>query len=180
MPRRFRKRRAKCPSHSGIEVSIMSMVPRSSFRCRCPGTGPALGLDVLIDLTSLTSGRRIRLESKILCKVLHLVGFHGWRPERLQTPAPSASWNTEIIVPHILPYLSGALSTSDAAGLAAGLRTMLASESLGLPPEIHYASLALLAISERGPFEVVPVTEAIPTGPVGKPASHSSCSTRSA
>jgi hypothetical protein len=102
------------------------------------------------------------MESKTLCKVLHLVGFHGWRPERLQSPAPSASWNTEIIVPHILPYLSGALSTSDAAGLAVGLRTMLASESIGLPPEIHYAALALLAISERGPFEVVPVMDAVP------------------
>jgi hypothetical protein len=114
---------------------------------------------VLIELSSLTSERRIRMDSKTLCKVLHLVGFHGWRPERLQNPAPTASWNTEIIVPHITPYLSGSMSASDAAGLAGGLRTMLASESTGLPPEIHYAALVLQAISDRGPFEVIPQAE---------------------
>lgn len=114
---------------------------------------------MLIELASLTSDRRIGMESKTLCKVLHLVGFHGWRPERLENPVPTASWNTEIIVPHITPYLSGSLSASDAAGLAAALRTMLASESTGLPPEIHYAALVLQAISDRGPFEVIPQRE---------------------
>jgi hypothetical protein len=125
---------------------------------------------VIIELASLTSERRIRMESKTLCKVLHLVGFHGWRPERLQSRAPSASWNTEIIVPHITPYLSGALSGSDAAGLAAGLRSMLVSESIGLAPEVHYAALALLAISDRGPFEVTPQTDPVPTEAAAQPA----------
>lgn len=123
-----------------------------------------------IQLCSLTSERRIRMDSKTLCKVLHLVGFHGWRPERLESSPPSASWNTELIVPHITPYLSGALSESDAAGLAAGLRTMLASESIGLAPDIHYAALALLAISDRGPFEVVAETDPIPAETGAAPA----------
>jgi hypothetical protein len=114
---------------------------------------------VLIELASLTSERRIRIESKILCKVLHLVGFHGWRPERVVSPAPTASWNTEIIVPHISPYLSGSVSEDDAAGLAAGLRTMLKSESIGLPPDIHYAALVLQAISDRGAFDVIPLPD---------------------
>jgi hypothetical protein len=125
---------------------------------------------VLIELSSLTSERRIRMDSKTLCKVLHLVGFHGWRPERLQQPPPSASWNTELIVPHVTPYLSGALSESDAAGLAAGLRTMLASESIGLAPDIHYAALALLAISDRGPFEVIAEADPIPATAPAHPA----------
>jgi hypothetical protein len=124
---------------------------------------------VLIELVSHTSERRIRLESKTLCKVLHLVGFHGWRPERLQSPVPTASWNTELIVPHITPYLSGSLSPSDAAGLAAGLRTMLVSESTGLAPEIHYAALALQAISDRGPFEVIPQHDPAVAGTPAQP-----------
>jgi hypothetical protein len=109
------------------------------------------------------------MESKTLCKVLHLVGFHGWRPERIQSPSPTASWNTEIIVPHITPYLSGSLSGSDAAGLAAGLRTMLISESTGLAPEVHYAALALQAISDRGPFEVIPQQDPVVAGTPAQP-----------
>jgi hypothetical protein len=123
-----------------------------------------------VQLASLASERRIRMESKTLCKVLHLVGFHGWRPERLTNPAPSASWNTEFIVPHISPYLSGVLSESDAAGLANGVRDMLASESIGLAPDVHYAALALLAISEQGPFEVIPLTDPVETAASPQPA----------
>jgi hypothetical protein len=111
---------------------------------------------VKIELISLGTARRMRIESKTLCKILHLVGFHGWQPERLSSPAPSATWETQIIVPHINPYLSGVVSEADAAGLSAGLQNMIAAEGLGLAPEIHYAALAVLAIAKCGPFDVCP------------------------
>jgi hypothetical protein len=102
----------------------------------------------------------MQIESKTLCKILHLVGFHGWQPERIAGPAPSASWETQIIVPHINPYLSGAVSQADAGGLSAGLENMIAAEGLGLSPELHYAALAIKAIAKGGAFEVCPVFEA--------------------
>ena len=114
------------------------------------------GLSVKIELISLGTGRRMRIDSKNLCKILHLVGFHGWKPERIEGPAPSASWETRLIVPHINPYLSGAVSEADAAGLAAGLQNMISAEGLGLSPEVHYAALAVLAIAKGGTFEVCP------------------------
>lgn len=116
-----------------------------------------------IELISLGTGRRMRLDSKVLCKILHLVGFHGWQPERLSGPAPSASWETQIIVPHINPYLSGVVTEADAAGLAAGLQNMVAAEGLGLSPEMHYAALAVMAIAKSGAFDVCP--EADPFAP---------------
>ena len=116
-----------------------------------------------IELISLGTGRRIRMESKTLCKILHLVGFHGWQPERIEGPPPSASWETRLIVPHINPYLSGVVSNADAAGLSAGLQNMIASEGLGLSPEIHYAALAVMAVAKGGLFEVCPVLEPQPT-----------------
>lgn len=113
-----------------------------------------------IELISLGSGRRMRIDAKILCKILHLVGFHGWHPERIEGPAPSASWETQLIVPHINPYLSGVVSEADAAGLSIGLQNMIAAEGLGLSPEIHYAALAVLAIAKGGAFDVCPEVEA--------------------
>jgi hypothetical protein len=114
---------------------------------------------VKIELASLGTGRRMRIDAKTLCKILHLVGFHGWQPERLQSPAPSASWETQLIVPHINPYLSGVVSEADSAGLAAGLQNMIAAEGLGLSPEVHYAALAVLAIAKGGAFDVRPEAE---------------------
>jgi hypothetical protein len=108
-----------------------------------------------VELVSFTSGRRVRLDSKVLCKVLHLAMFHGWRPERLEGPPPSGSWDTEIIMPYIEPYLFGTVTDTDAAGLAAGLKRMLASEALGLPPQVHFAAVAILAVAETASFGLV-------------------------
>ena len=108
-----------------------------------------------IEVVSFTSGRRARLDSKTLSKVLHLAMFHGWTPERLAAQPPSASWDTEIIVPYIEPYLFGTVSESDAASLVKGLKRMLESESLGLPLPLLYAAAAILAIAENGSFGIV-------------------------
>ena len=108
-----------------------------------------------IELVSFTSGRRARMDPKTLSKVLHLAMFHGWTPERLTTQPPSASWDTEIIVPYIEPYLFGTVSDSDAASLVKGLKSMLDSEALGLPLPVLFAAAAILAIAENGSFGIV-------------------------
>jgi hypothetical protein len=111
---------------------------------------------VHVHLMRPADGRDVRLDSKLLCKVLHLVSFHGWRPERLTNPPPSATWDTQLVVPHIEPYLSCVVSETDASSLASALQQMLAAESMGLPHEVLYAALALKAIAEGGSFEVLP------------------------
>ena len=95
------------------------------------------------------------MDSKTLSKVLHLAMFHGWTPERLTTQPPSASWDTEIIVPYIEPYLFGSVSDPDAANLVRGLKRMLESEALGLQLPVLFAAAAIVAIAENGSFGIV-------------------------
>jgi hypothetical protein len=133
-----------------------------------PGISHANRTGVDIELVSFTSGRRARLDSKTLSKVLHMAMFHGWTPERLTTQPPSASWDTEIIVPYIEPYLFGTVSDSDAASLVKGLKCMLDSEALGLPLPVLFAAAAMLAIAENGSFGIVMETPAdAPAQPSG-------------
>ena len=57
-----------------------------------------------------------------------------------------------MVMPYLTPYLSGTVSDTDAAGLLAGLRRVLASEGVGLPSEVYLAVLGLIAIAEGGGF----------------------------
>ena len=107
---------------------------------------------MFVQIINEVSGRRARMAARTLGKVLHLACFHDWQPERLASAPPSASWNTEVIMPYVSPYLSGSVSQADAASLAAGLKRVLASEGSGLPSELYLAVLGLLAIAEAGPF----------------------------
>ena len=111
------------------------------------------------------------MHPKVLCKVLHLATFHGWRPERLATQAPTASWDTELIVPYIEPYLFGNVSEMDASALAEALKRLLASEALGLSPQVHFSAAAVLAVAEKGPFGII--ADEAPT-PAGEPSDKDS------
>ncbi len=103
------------------------------------------------------------MDSKVFSKVLHMAMFHGWTPERLSVQPPSASWDTQVIVPYIEPYFCGLVSHTDAAALSAGLKRMLQSEALGLPPTVHFAAISILAVADRGAFEVVLASSAVPS-----------------
>ncbi len=116
-----------------------------------------------VQLVSFTSERRVELEAKVFCKILHMAVVHGWHPERVAAQPPSADWDTEIIVPYIQPYLSGSVSDTDAKDLAGGLRRMLASEYVGLSHEFLYSALAVLAVADRGAFGLS--SQANTTGP---------------
>ena len=119
---------------------------------------------MIIQVVNPVSGRRARIERRILGKVLHLACFRGWCPERLDSPPPSSSWDTEMVMPYLTPYLSGTVSDTDAAGLLAGLRRVLASEGAGLPSEVYLAVLALIAIAEGGGFGLKPEDASLAEG----------------
>ena len=82
--------------------------------------------------------------------------FHDWKPERAESTPPTASWDTEIVMPYVSTYLSGTVSNVDAAGLAPSLDRLLASEGSGLLPELYFGALALRAVAQAGAFEVDP------------------------
>jgi hypothetical protein len=107
-----------------------------------------------VQIISQTAGRRARIASKTLGKVLHLACFHDWHPERLSSNPPSASWNTEVIMPYVSPYLSGSVSQTDASSLAVALKRVLTSEGSGLSSEVYLAVLGLIAVAASGPFEL--------------------------
>jgi hypothetical protein len=109
---------------------------------------------MFIHVVNSVSGRRARLEAQTLSKVLHLAAFHGWRPERIGTPPPVASWDTQIIMPYMTPYLSGTVSDTDAASLVASLKRVVTSEGAGLASEVYLALLGLIAVGASGQFEV--------------------------
>lgn len=96
------------------------------------------------------------MEARVLGKVLHLATFHGWRPERISWKAPTASWDTEVVMPYVTPYLSGVVSNSDATGLVVAVKRVLASEGSGLASDIYLAVLSIMAIAEGGGFELQP------------------------
>ncbi len=125
---------------------------------------------MFVQLFNPQSGRRARMDSQALGKVLHLATFHGWKPERIDWLAPSASWDTQIIVPYLSPYLSGVVSDSDAARLVVALKRVLASEGAGLASDIYLTVLGLTAIAEGSGFalnpEVAPAeTNSSPSSP---------------
>jgi hypothetical protein len=135
--------------------TVLPGVSRGSADLLGLGIRRAARAGVDIELVSFKSGRRARLDSKTLSKVLHLAMFHGWSPERLTTRPPSASWDTEVIVPYIEPYLFGSVSDPDAASLVHGLKCMLESEALGLQLPVLFAAAAVLAVAENGSFGMV-------------------------
>jgi hypothetical protein len=91
-------------------------------------------------------------------KLLHLARFHGWLPEKLPAEWPSESWNTEVILPHLGPYLPGPVSESDGLALAEALREVMRSESGLLDGEEYVGLLTLLKAATQGSFEVEMVT----------------------
>lgn len=117
---------------------------------------------MFIQVVNPVSGRRARMEARTVSKILHLASFHGWQPERAGAPPPSASWDTEIVMPYVTPYLCGTVSNTDAENLLRGLKRVLASEGSGLQSDLYLALLGLIAIAEGGEFELNP--EAAPPG----------------
>jgi len=106
------------------------------------------------ELVSEVSGRTYRINPKSFGKLLHMARLNGWQPERVAHEWPSASWETEIILPHLGPYMPGRVSRVDAEGLRVALTRALATGAVAVDGTVQHASVTLLQVARAGAFRV--------------------------
>ena len=111
-------------------------------------------LSMTLKLVSEAGGQAFTINPKSFGKLLHLARLNGWNPERVSSEWPSDSWETEIILPHIEPYLSGRVSQIDAEGLRVALTRALATGAVAVEGTIQHASVTLLQVARAGAFRV--------------------------
>jgi len=107
-----------------------------------------------LELVSDVSGRRYFIKPKELGKLLHMARLQGWQPERVPNQWPSDSWETEIILPHLGPYMPGRVSSADAEGLRIALTRALATGTVAAEGTLELAASALLQVARDGAFRV--------------------------
>jgi hypothetical protein len=110
---------------------------------------------MMLELISEVSGRKFHIAPKALGKLLHLARLEGWQPERVSNDWPSDSWETEIILPHLGPYMPGRVSRGDADGLRRALTRALATGTVAADGTVQVAAETLLQITRQGAFRVV-------------------------
>lgn len=106
------------------------------------------------ELVSIVDGRTYKMDPKAFGKLLHLARLNGWQPERVANEWPSDSWETEIILPHLGPYMPGRVSRADAEGLRVALTRALATGAVAVEGTVHLASVTLLQVARAGAFRV--------------------------
>lgn len=94
------------------------------------------------------------MSPKTFGKLLHLARLEGWYPERVSHEWPSESWETEIILPHIGPYMLGRVSKPDAEGLKTALTRALATGVVAIEGTVQFAAGTLLQVARAGAFRV--------------------------
>jgi hypothetical protein len=107
-----------------------------------------------IEMESEVSGRTYRMDPKSFGKLLHMARLNGWQPERVAHEWPSASWETEIILPHLGPYMPGRVSRADAEGLRVALTRAMATGAVAVDGTVQHASVTLLQVAREGAFLV--------------------------
>jgi hypothetical protein len=107
-----------------------------------------------IKLVSLVDGRTYNMNPREFGKLLHMARLNGWQPERVSNEWPSDSWDTEIILPHLGPYMPGRVSRADAEGLRIALTRALATGDVAVEGTVHLASVSLLQVARAGAFRV--------------------------
>lgn len=107
-----------------------------------------------IEVVSEESGRSYRMSPKAFGKLLHLARLDGWQPERVPNEWPSDSWETEIILPHLGPYMPGRVSRADAEGLKVALTRALATGTVAVEGTVQYVAVTLLQVARAGAFRI--------------------------
>jgi hypothetical protein len=107
-----------------------------------------------IELLSEATGRSYKMTPKTFGKLLHLARLEGWYPERVDAEWPSESWETEIILPHLGPYMLGRVSRTDAEGLKTALTRALATGVVAVEGTVQFAAGTLLQVARAGSFRV--------------------------
>jgi hypothetical protein len=105
-------------------------------------------------LVSLVDGRTCHINPKEFGKLLHMARLNGWQPERVPHEWPSDSWETEVILPHLGPYMPGRVSRADAEGLRIALTRALATGDVAAEGTVQLASVNLLQMARSGAFRV--------------------------
>ena len=106
-----------------------------------------------MELVSEKGGRCYRMRPRALGKLLHMARQEGWEPERVPHEWPSDSWETEIILPHLGPYMPGRVSRADAEGLRIALTRALATGTVAAEGA-QIATGILLQVARDGAFQV--------------------------
>jgi len=111
-------------------------------------------IGMTIELLSEVNGRSYKMSPKAFGKLLHLARLEGWFPERVAHEWPSESWETEIILPHLGPYMPGRVSRADAEGLKIALTRALATGAVAIDGTVQFAAGSLLQVARAGAFRV--------------------------
>ena len=101
-------------------------------------------IGMTFELVSIVDGRTYKMSPKAFGKLLHMARLNGWQPERVPHEWPSDSWETEIILPHLGPYMPGRVSRADAEGLRVALTRALATGDVAVEGTLQLASVTLL------------------------------------
>jgi hypothetical protein len=109
---------------------------------------------MMLEIVSEGSGRSHPMKPKELGKLLHMARLEGWHPERVPHEWPSASWETEIILPHLGPYMPGRVSRADAEELRIALTRALATGTVAVEGTVQGAAVILLQVAREGAFRV--------------------------
>lgn len=107
-----------------------------------------------IELLSEVNGRSYKMTPKTFGKLLHMARLEGWYPERVAHEWPCESWETEIILPHLGPYMLGRVSRADAEGLKIALTRALATGVVAIEGTVQFAAGTLLQVAREGAFRV--------------------------
>ena len=109
---------------------------------------------MMFELVSEVGGRSYKISPKSFGKLLHMARLNGWNPERVPHEWPSLSWETELIIPHLGPYMPGRVSRADAEGLRLALTRALATGAVAVEGTVQLASVTLLQVARAGGFRV--------------------------
>jgi len=109
---------------------------------------------MMMEIVNEVSGRGYLMRPKTLGKLLHMARLEGWHPQRVSPEWPSASWETEIILPHLGPYMPGRVSRSDAEELRIALTRALATGTVAAEGTVQVAAVTLLQVAREGAFRV--------------------------
>jgi hypothetical protein len=151
-------------------VSVALHVACAALEQETPCSDATLALHmlpfpVMVGVQSLKTETTFLFAPRVFGKLLHLAYFQGWRPEKVSHDWPSETWDTEIILPHLGPYMLGDVSETDARGLLAALRGLHDSEADSLDAEHYAALLTLLALLEDGPVRTLVAPSRVPAKP---------------
>jgi hypothetical protein len=107
-----------------------------------------------VELFSEGTRRVCRLSATAFGRLLHLARLNGWCPDTSPQDWAGGDWDTQILLPHLGPYVPGPVSAAEARSLTRALVKAAATGQTALDGSLHLASEALLHVARLGAFRV--------------------------